>query len=413
MPAPTPSRYRKPLLWLLAIALVAVVVFGLRGLLHEDVVVRAAIASDTDLVTTISTNGRVEPTANFEAHSPYPATIKNVYVHQGDKVAAGQLLLAMDDADARARVTAALTGLRSAQLSLDNVEHNGSQEERFSLDSQIAGAQMQRDQAQRDLATLTQLQAKGAASAIEVSNAQQRLSQQDNSLLLLKQRKTDRFSQADLARAKAQVADAQANYALQQSVLDQAIVRAPFAGTVYSLPVRKSYFVNGGETLLQMADLSRIRVRAYFDEPELGKLAVGQPVRIMWDAKPGASWSGHVERLPSTVIAYGTRNVGEVLVQVDDSDGVLLPNINVNVTVTILDKPNVLTVPREALRTDGAANYVFRIVNGKTVRTTVKVGDLNLTNVEILSGVSQGDTVALGSTTGQPLVNGTAVRVAQ
>lgn len=413
MPSSNPSRFRKPLLWLLAIVLVAVVGLGLRSMLHEDVVVRTAVAGNSDLVSTISTNGRVEPVANFEAHSPYPATIKQVYVHQGDKVAAGQLLLAMDDADARARLTAALTGLRNAQLALDNVEHNGNQEERFSLTNQMAGAQMQRDQAARDLATLTQLQAKGAASAIEVANAQQRLNEEDNSLQLLKERKAGRFSSADLARANAQVADAQANYALQQSVLAQAIVRAPFAGTVYSLPVRKSFFVNGGETLLQMADLSRIRVRAYFDEPELGKLAVGQPVRITWDARPGASWSGHIERLPSTVIAYGTRNVGEVLAQVDDTDGVLLPNINVNVAVTILDKPNVLSVPREALRTDGATNYVFRIVDGKTVRTVVKVGNLNLTKVEIISGVKQGDAVALGSVSGQPLANGMAVRVAQ
>ncbi len=414
MPSPTPSRLRKPLLVAFSLVLLVAVVFGLRDLLHEDVVVSTANAEHRDLVTTTGTNGKVEPVDNFQAHSPYPGVIQHIYVHQGDTVAKNKLLLAMDDSDARVRVAAALAALRSAELALRNIEQNGSQEERFSLSSQIASATLRKSQDARDLTMLQSLQASGAATSIEVANAQEKLKQDDNSLQLLQQRKTGRFSSDDVAHATAQVADAQASYAFAQSVLAQAIVRAPFAGTVYSLPVRDSDYVNAGETLLQMANLSQIRVRAFFDEPELGKLAVGQFAKIEWDAKPGMSWHGHVERVPSTVISYGTRNVGEVLVSVDSSDGTLLPNTNVNVRVTILNKPNVLTVPREALTTaPNSEDYVFRILDGKAVRTPVKIGDLNLTSVEILDGLKQGDTVALGTLGGQTLTDGESVRVAQ
>src|SRR6202012_5159576 len=96
-------------------------------------------------------------------------------------------------------------------------------------------------------------------------------------------------------------------------------MRAPFSGTVYSVPVADYDFVQGGEALMNMADLNRIQVRAYFDEPEIGKLSTGQQVKIVWEAKPGMVWHGHIARAPSTIIAYGTRNVGECIITVDDA----------------------------------------------------------------------------------------------
>ena len=410
----TPStRVKARTVWIGAAVLLVLVTLGLRLLLQEKVYVRTAAVSYQDLVNTLPTNGKVEPVQNYEAHSPYPASVKHLYVQQGDKVKAGQLLLTMDDADAQARVAASVAALRSAQLALQSVQQGGSQEERNALTSQIAGAQLARDQAAQNLASLQKLSATGAASESEVGNAQQRLKQTDQSLQTLKQRASGRFSPGDVARAQAQLADAKAGYDAAVAVVNQANVRAPFAGTVYSIPVQQSDFVPAGNTLLQLADLTKIRIRAFFDEPEIGKLGVGQPVKVIWDAKPGRSWSGHIERVPSTIIAYGTRNVGEALITVDDSDGTLLPNTNVTVTVTILRKQHVLSVPREALRIEGTDNFVFKLVGNKAVRTPVTIGALNLTNVEILGGVQKGDIVVLGATGGQKLTNDMQVELAQ
>ena len=407
------SRVKARTLWIGAALLLVLITLGLRLLLQEKIYVRTAAVSYQDLVSTLPTNGKVEPVHNFEAHSPYPASVKRLYVQQGDKVHAGQLLLTMDDADAQARVAGAVSVMRTAQLALQSIQQGGSQEERNALSSQIAGAQLTRDQTAQSLASLQKLSATGAASESEVSNAQERLKQADHSLQSLKQRATGRFSTGDVSRAQAQVADAKASHDAAVAVVSQANVRAPFAGTVYSIPVQQSDFVPAGNTLLQLADLNQIRVRAFFDEPEIGKLAVGQPVKIVWDARPGHSWSGHIERVPSTIIAYGTRNVGEALITVDDSDGTLLPNTNVTVTVTTLRKQNVLSIPREALRIDGSDNYVFKLVGSKVMRTSVKIGALNLTNVEILGGVQKGDIVVLGATGGQKLTNDMQVELAQ
>ena len=388
-----------------AIALVLIFYF-VRNATRTRVPVRVAAAVRGELESTSSTNGKVEPQVNYEAHAPYSGLIKNRYVHEGEHVTQGQLLLAMDDTDAHARLAETLAALRSTQANYSSMMKGGTQEERLTLNGDIERTVAERDQAQRNLDALRKLQLTGAASANEVSAAEQRLAATNVSLQLLQQRKTERYDAGDIERAKTAFEQAEAANSAAQAVLNEAIVRAPFTGTVYSLPVSKSEYVQQGSLLLQMADLSKMQVRGYFDEPEIGKLRVGQPISIEWDARPGKDWHGHIARVPSTIITYGTRNVGEVLITIDDADDDLLPNTNVRVTVVVASAGNVLNVPREALHTDRGRSYVFRIVNGKLRRTLVTVGSLNLTQVEILSGLKEGDQVALGSTNGVPLVDG-------
>jgi HlyD family secretion protein len=269
-------------------------------------------------------------------------------------------------------------------------------------------------QAQKDLAALQALQAKGAASASEVASAQARLASNQSSLDSLQQRSTARYAQTDKQRVTAQLNDSQASLNAAQQSLTQSVVRAPFAGTVYSLPVKAYDFVGSGEELVQVADLSKMQVRAYFDEPEIGRLKLNDTVLIKWDAKPGLSWHGHIVRTPTTVITYGTRNVGECLIAVDDATGDLLPNTNVNVSVTTQSIYHVLSLPREALRTQGSENYVFLVQNRQLVKRVVQIGSLNLMAVQILSGLNPNDVVALASTSSSiDLSEGLRVRVVQ
>jgi HlyD family secretion protein len=320
----------------------------------------------------------------------------------------------MDDSAIRAQIAAAALSLSTAKVGLETTEQNGSKEERLALAGDINRAKIQQQQAATDLAALKQLQQKGAASAGEVAAAQARLDSANSSLDGLLARTSGRFSTSEVDRAKQQVADAQAEQAAAQTSFANANIRSPISGTVYSVPVAEYDYVAGGEELLDVADLNQIQVRAYFDEPEVGKLAVGQPVKIVWDAKPNMAWHGHIEQVPTTIITYGTRNVGECLITVDDARGDLLPNTNVTVTVTLIQRKGVLSLPREALHTDGPQNFVYRVITQKLVRTPVQLGVVNLTRVEILSGLKEGDVVALNSTvSNRDLTNGLAVRTVQ
>ncbi len=374
---------------------------------------RMVSAERGQLVSTLSTNGRVEPEHNFAAYSPKQGTVKAVYVHEGQKVTAGQLLVALDDSQARSDVSGALAALRGFQAELQALRHGGTRPQQITLAGDIDKTKAARDQTAANLATLEQLQKQGAASASEVETARHSLAAQNASLKTLEQQRTQNYAPIDLEHAEANVANAQAAYEAQLDVLRRENVRAPFDGTVYSVLVHASDFVQAGDKLLQMANLKQIQVRAYFDEPEIGKLAIGKPVTIVWEAKPGRVWHGHIVRTPTTVVTYGTRNVGEALISVDDSDEVLLPNTNVTITVTLLDVPDALIIPREALHVDDSGDYVFRVVNGRLRRTPVTIGSLNLTEVQVLSGIGDKTVVALTSPNGASLHGGMAVSRAE
>jgi HlyD family secretion protein len=364
-----------------------------------------------DLIKTSSTNGRVEPQHIFEAHAPEAAVVKDVSVHVGEKVRAGQLMAVLDDAGARARLASATAALRTAEAGYQTVQNGGTHQEQLALVSNTAKAQIDRDQAARDLDVVEKLAAKGAAAASEVNQAKLRLSLANASLQSLQEQKTQPFAPLDLNRAQSTVSEAKASVAAAEQVIAQSNVRAPFAGTVYSLPATRYGYVEPGAEILQMADLTKLQVRAYFDEPEIGDLQLNNPVSIVWDARPDLKFHGRIIRLPSTVITYGTRNVGEVLVSVDDSDGVLLPNINVVVTVVTHEVRNALTVPREALHIEGGRDYVYVVARGTLHRTAVSVGAINLTVVQILTGLKDHTVVALGTTNGAPISEGIPIRI--
>jgi HlyD family secretion protein len=173
--------------------------------------------------------------------------------------------------------------------------------------------------------------------------------------------------------------------------------------------------VSVGDDLVSVADLSKLRVTAYFDEPEVGNLANGQPVAITWDARPDKVWHGHVSQIPTTIIAYGTRNVGECFVTVDDADGTLQPNANVLIKVMTAEHKHVLAVPRDSLHFEGSQAYVFRIVDNKLVQTPVKIagGIVNYNSAEITNGLNEGDVVARNAINNSELKNGLKVKTAK
>jgi HlyD family secretion protein len=399
------------MLWGIFLAIVLIAFVLARTSSREVTEIRAEAVTRQNLISTVATNGKVEPIGEFQAYSPAPGVIAKVYVDVLQKVKVGDLLIKMDDSDAVAKLATANSTLRTAEATLHDMEQGGSQEEHLTLAGDLSRAQLQQQQATKDLAALKQLEQKGAASASEVAAAEERLQASNSSVQSLQSRTTQRYSPTDKARIEAQVADARAALAAAQSSYASFNIRAPIAGTVYSIPVSTYDFVSAGENLVDVADLNKIQIHAYFDEPEIGKLSVGQAVKIAWDAKPNQVWHGHISIAPTTVITYGTRNVGECIITVDDARGDLLPNTNVIVTVTTAQRFNALSIPREALHTEGG-DFVYRVINNKLVRTPVQVGvATNQNRAEITGGLTEKDTVALGAINNRELSNGLSVKI--
>jgi HlyD family secretion protein len=410
------KRSASALLWVLGLALLVAAVYFIRSLTQQPTQVRVAPVSYQTLSSEVSTNGRVEPVEEYQAHAPAPGVVRKIYVSEGDHVTAGELLFRMEDAEMRSHLTSAEATLSQAQLQLDQLKRGGTTEELGQFKTNTSSARLEEQAAEDNLRAVQALQQKGSASASEVAAAQQRLRTAQNGLSVAGSRSIGRYNLDEVRNAEARVTDARAAVFAAQAALAAVDQRSPISGTVYSIPVSETDFVHEGDDLMDIADLNRIQVRAYFDEPDIGKLAVGQPVAIDWPAKPGQQWHGHVVHVPTTIITYGTsRNVGECLITVDDAHGDLAPNSNVTVTVTEVKRSNVLSIPHEALHTDGSRNYVYRIVNGRLQQTAVKITSLiTVMRVEIADGLKAGDIVVLGPVTpGLDLTNGMQVKPAK
>ena len=405
---------RKRLLSVLAMVAVAVLLFsGWVKMRNTVVAVRAENVSRQNIASVISTNGKIEPVKNFEAHAPAPATVKRILVKEGDAVKPGQLILQLDDVDARARAAKAFAQLRAAQADLQAVRTGGTKEEVLTTKANLSKARAERDEARRNLDAIKKLAQNGGASPAEVEAAQNRLQKAEADVQLFESKLTGRFSSPEVARAQANAAQARAAYSAAQDLLKNSNIRAPFAGTVYQIPVKEGSYVQGGTLLVQMARLEKVVVRGFVDEPEIGRLAKGQKVEIRWDAIPGRVWEGSLTRIPTVVTMVGTRTVGEVTCEIDNLDRKLLPNVNVNLNIITARHMDSLTVSREAVHDVEGKRYIYEIVNHKIQAHQVQTGIASLTRVEVTDGVSEATRVALGAVNAQPLRSGMEVKVVE
>jgi HlyD family secretion protein len=398
-------------IFIAALALGVVLLAAFMSLGRKDTVVRASFAAAGPLESMIATNGKIEPVDNFEAHAPLSTTVQRVLVHEGDQVKAGQRLLELDDTEAQSQVAKAIFQVRAAEAEQHAIQSGGTREEVLTTESQLAKAQNQVASEQQNLDALRRLEQQGAASQGEVQAAGVRLAGAQADLTLLQQKQAKRYSSQEADRIEAQAGEARAALASAQDVLRRSQVVAPRAGTVYSLPVRAGQFVNPGDLLAQVADLSVAQIRGFVDEPDLGKLRLGEPVQLTWDALPGRTWEGTLTHLPSTVVTVGSRNVGEITCRVNNRDHQLLPNINVSVNVVTARADSAVVVPREAVHQEDGERFVYQVVDGRLRRRNVQTGIATLTYIQITEGLATNAQVALGSVNGQPLREGMPVRI--
>jgi len=395
---------------LIALVLAVVVLAAFVSLRRSQVPVRVGYAERQTITASIATNGKIEALDNFEAHAPVATTVKNVYVQQGQWVKPGQLLLQLEDADARLQAARAEAQLKGAQAEVAAVEGGGTKEDVLTTRNALVKAQADREAAHRNVEAMQRLLQSGAASQAEVDAARNQLQVADANVHYLQQKLNGRYSQQEVGHVEAQQAEARASLAAARQLLRNSNVTASREGMVYSLPVQRGAFVNAGDLLVQVADLHKVRVRAFVDEPEIGKLQKGQEVELSWDALPGRVWKGTLETLPTTVVQHGTRIVGEVTCEVDNRDLKLLPNTNVNVAVITARLENALTVPREAVHQDAKGQYVYQVVNGELQRRDVQTSISNLTRIAVTGGLSDGAVLALGATNMRSLADGLPVK---
>jgi HlyD family secretion protein len=347
------------------------------------------------LASTLSTNGRLEPLTYTEVRVPAPGLIQKLMVQQGSTVRAGQALAELAAPDQSEELTAAQARVAQMNAELSALEAGGRGSEIAEIEGAQARLRGQREAAQKNLDALNRLVQASAATKFEADQAAQGIRDIDNQLQSLAQKRFSLVARTDLDAARARIREAQASVDLIAGRISRNILKSPTAGSVYNLPIRAGAFLNAGDILGSVGQLDPVRVRVYVDEPELGRVATGQPVRITWDALPGREWTGKVEQKPTQVIALGSRQVGEVLCTIANPGAELVPGTNVNAFILTQVVENALTIPRTAVRREsGTGVYVLDKTTGTVQWRNIRTGASDALRVEVLSGLADADLVA-------------------
>ncbi|MCL4524229.1 MAG: efflux RND transporter periplasmic adaptor subunit [Acidobacteria bacterium] len=387
---------RKLILGILGIALLVVILpryFG-RGTKPEVTVL--AIGRE-NLSAMIASNGKVEPLEPQIFRAPFDGFVSRVLAVEGRAVKRGELLLEMETAETAAALARAKEELVTAEETLRAARAGGPAAEVAQLERDVRANAAELVRLRGEQQALARLLAKQAATQDELDQKKLELERAEAQARLLQQKKEDlaRRVRLDQERAGLLVERAQNEVRSLEEKLRQARPTASAAGTLYALPVRAGDFVHAGAVLAEVADLSRVRVRAFVDEPELGALEPGQQIEITWDAAPGHIWNGRTESVPRAVVSRGTRSVGEVICSVDNSKRELMPNTNVNVLIRVRERQNVVVVPRGAVRVEGNRRVVFVLEGTRLRQREIRVGIASATKFEVLEGLKEGEQVAL------------------
>jgi HlyD family secretion protein len=391
------------LLYLLLAGALAYVLVGLSG--RKPVPkISAVTPMRQNLVSSISSNGKVEPISPYVMRAQLDTFVEKVRATEGQTVKRGRVILELDVKDVAAKLSEAKGKLLRAQEDLRAAKAGGRTDDAARVAGDLAKAQAERDRLQKNHEGLQRLIKQQAATQDELAANDLALTkaQAEVTRLAAAKQEFDRSVKLDTDQAGLHVQQIENEVAALDEKVRQGRITAPADGTLYSLPVKAGDYVKLGDLLAEMADLHKVRVRAFIDEPELGALEENEPVKITWDALPSKTWVGKTEIIPKQVVPHQNRSVGELLCAVNNDKLELLPNINVNVRINSRERIGVLSVPRGAVAAEGGKRYVFVVkrnqlsVNKSILeKREIHVGIADATNYEVVSGLQEGELVAL------------------
>lgn len=360
------------------------------------------------LVSTLVTNARLEPLEFSSVRAAREGSLVGLQVEAGQRIAIGHRIAEIDARDTEAEIVASQSRIAQAAADLKLFEQGGATAALAEIESARSRAQLDLGIARNEAATLERLVARNAATRRELASVQERIRQLETDLAALERKQTSLLPPGGREAAEARLREARSSLQAAQQRLEQATIRSPIAGIVYSLPVKPGGYVRPGDEIAQVGRTDVLKAIVYVDEPELGRVSRGLLVRFTWDAMPGRQWQARLEKLPTQIVSLGTRQVGEVICRLDNRDGVLPPGANVNAEVESRVVEKALTIPKAALRREGQQAGVLLLVGTRVEWRPVETGVSSVTRVEVRQGLQEGDAVALPTET--PLRPGEQVR---
>jgi HlyD family secretion protein len=382
------------LLYVLAASLFVAVLNGC----SEPAPPATATAHMGDIRIVTSTNGIVEPINSSLIFASADGFIRSIDCGEGSETKKGQTLFRIDSTQARISLAEARAALLEARRQAKVVLEGPPREELDALDASINESRLQLRQLSQNLSEQESLQEKGAVSMESVENLREQLNLlklRTDGLSQNRENLIHRYSDADKELMRGKIEELTSQVDLLERQMKNTTVVSPSDGLLFGLEVKPGSYVTTGQLLAQIYRPGEVRLRAYVDEPDLGRIEQGQPVEIEWDGMPGIKLKGNVEKTADRVVAMNNRSVGYVLCSIDEMSEKLIPDINVDVDIVTASKENTLVVPRSSVFRNEGESVVLLSQGAQTVLKPVVTGLTTYDEIEILDGIEPGDVVVL------------------
>lgn len=200
-------------------------------------------------------------------------------------------------------------------------------------------------------------------------------------------------SQQALDNVEAALKVQDAALALAQAKLEKTRIRAPFSGVVGLRTVSVGDYVKEGQELINLEDIGTLKIDFRLPETYLGQLKLGQALEVLTDAQPGQKFEALLDAI-NPLVDTGGRAIS-CRARISNAKGLLRPGMFVRVRLIFEQRDNVLMVPEQVIVPDTKTPFVFRVVEGKALRTPVKTGMRRTAQVEIVEGLKAGDEVVV------------------
>lgn len=399
------SLLRRPSLWIafaIVVATIALLAVRARG-----PAVRTTPATRRDLEQHVVATGRVRVPTRVQVSAQVPGLVVAVGAIEGQHVAAGSLLVQIDDREARASVAQAKAAVDQASARVEQLRRVGA----IVATESLRQADTNLERAQQELDRASKLSASGSIAKLELDEARRALdvaraaknaaeAQQISSAPM---GADSRVALSALLQAQAQLAGA--NVRLAQTRID-----ALADGTVLSRSVEPGDVVQPARTLLVMAADGDVQLVFHPDERNLGNMKLGQTARASADAFPQDVFDAEVDYIAPSVDPE--RGSIEVRLRVPSAPKTLKPDMTVSIDLTVAAKNGALVLPTEAIRgATSTSPHVLVVEDGLIAKRPVTLGIRGDGSIEIASGLDEGAEVVIAD--GKLLQVGQRVRAAR
>jgi len=384
---------------LIATVLALLVFGGMIAFLMAGPRITAYEVKRGELVQTVVASGRVESPRRIEIGSPVVGTVVAVPVDEGQTVAKGQLLVKLDDSEARAAVASARTAVAEAEAKLTQLDRTGAPV----AAEAVRQAQATLDNAQRQYERQRDLFAKGFVGQAVLDDAVRARDVAASQLQAARVQSASMSANgADYAVARTALAQARAALTAAEAHLDLMTIEAPVAGTLISRAVEAGSVAQPGKVLLVLSPAGELQLTVQIDEKNLNYLKLHQHALASADAYPD-------QRFPCELVYINpgidpSRGSVEVKLTVPSPPNYLLQDMTVSVDIEVAKRPDALSIPLSAVRdAAGTKPWVMVVADGRAQRRDVKLGMRGGSGqVEVLDGLAPGERVIPATETVHP-----------